>query len=159
MSIMNSNLQFDQLDIEIINSLQIDGRASASKIASIVGMSIPSVSDRIKKLQKSGIISGFKAIVNPRKVGLDVQAFITIISDSSIHYNDIVVNSQERTDIINCYATTGNGSHMLFAVTKNSESLELLLRDIQGWPGVIRTETQIILSSNESMGLIEIPKN
>ena len=156
---MNVNLQFDQLDIEIINSLQIDGRASASKIASIVGMSIPSVSDRIKKLQKCGIIAGFKAIINPKKIGLDVQAFITIISDSSIHYKEIIKNSNKSKDIINCYATTGSGSHILFAVTKNSETLEQLLRDVQGWPGVIRTETQIILSSNESMGTIEVPRN
>jgi len=50
-------------------------------------------------------------------------------------------------DIDKCFTTTGNGSHVLLVNTKNTESLEKLLRNIQQWPGVSRTETQIILSS------------
>ena len=50
-------------------------------------------------------------------------------------------------EIIKCYSTTGNGSHVLVVVTKNTNSLEKLLSNIQQWPGVSRTETQLILSS------------
>ena len=53
-------------------------------------------------------------------------------------------------EIVECFATTGRGSHMLVIQTKNTQSLEKLLRKIQSWPNVIRTETQIILSTNKN---------
>ena len=53
-------------------------------------------------------------------------------------------------EIVECFATTGRGSHMLVILTKNTQSLEKLLRTIQSWPNVIRTETQIILSTNKN---------
>ena len=79
-------IKLDQVDRDILHILQFDGRSSASHIAGEIGMSIPAVTDRIKKLQESGIIMGFTTILNHRKVGLDVSAFITVISESSSHY-------------------------------------------------------------------------
>ena len=46
-----------------------------------------------------------------------------------------------------CYTTTGDGSHLLLVKVDNTKSLEKLLRTVQGWPGVTRTQTQIVLSS------------
>ena len=86
----NDVITLDQVDRDILVNLQNDGRSSASHIASEIGMSIPAVTDRIKKLQESGIIMGFTAVLNHRKVGLDVSAFITVISESSSHYSDVV---------------------------------------------------------------------
>ena len=54
-----------------------------------------------------------------------------------------------RDRIVECFATTGRGSHILMVETRNTDSLEKLLRTIQSWPNVIRTETQIILSNNK----------
>jgi len=62
------------------------------------------------------------------------------------------------SEIVQCFSTTGNGSHTLLVNTKNSNSLEELLRKIQSWPGVIRTETQIILSSYKYGSTIPINK-
>ena len=55
--------------------------------------------------------------------------------------------AEETSEVVQCFSTTGNGSHTLLVNTKNSYTLEELLRKIQSWPGVVRTETQIILSS------------
>ena len=110
-------------------------------------MSVPAVTDRIKKLQESGVIMGFTTMLNHRRVGLDVSAFITVISESSSHYSDVVRETNNSPEIIQCFTTTGNGSHVLIIQTENTRSLERLLRQIQGWPGVMRTETQIILSN------------
>jgi Lrp/AsnC family leucine-responsive transcriptional regulator len=120
-------------------------------------MSIPAVTDRIKKLQESGIIMGFTAVLNHRKVGLDVSAFITVISESSSHYSDVVRETNNTPEIVQCFTTTGNGSHVLLALTENTHSLEKLLRTIQSWPGVMRTETQIILSSYKGINAVHIP--
>ena len=150
-------ITIDQVDRDILVNLQNDGRSSASHIASEIGMSIPAVTDRIKKLQESGIIMGFTAVLNHRKVGLDVSAFITVISESSSHYSDVVRKTNKSPEIIQCFTTTGNGSHVLFALVENTHALEKLLRKIQSWPGVMRTETQIILSSYKGINAVLIP--
>tara|TARA_B100001142_G_C13921771_1_gene495683 strand:- start:107 stop:568 length:462 start_codon:yes stop_codon:yes gene_type:complete len=139
-------MKIDNTDKKILNLLQQDGRVSASHIATELDISIPTVTDRIKKLQDSGIINGIHAVLDPKPLGLDVAAIITLISESSIHYKEVTKAAEEATEVLQCLATTGKGSHMLFVVTRNSSTLEELLRKIQNWPGVIRTETQIILS-------------
>ena len=150
----NEVVSLDQVDRGILAMLQQDGRASASYIAQKIGMSIPAVTDRIKKLQESGVIMGFTALLDHRKMGRDVTAFITVISESSAHYSDVVLQANKTSEIAQCFTTTGNGSHVLLAVTENTTSLEKLLRIIQGWHGIMRTETQMILSSYKSINVL-----
>tara|TARA_Y100000588_G_scaffold138638_1_gene152450 strand:- start:169 stop:597 length:429 start_codon:yes stop_codon:yes gene_type:complete len=139
----------DDKDRNIIDILLKDGREPASSISDKIGLSVPSVIDRIKKLQDSNVIKGFKATIDYAKLGMDVSALITIISESSEHYYDVIEKANSTTEVVDCFATTGTGSHVLFIRTNNTYTLEKLLRKIQRWPGVIRTETQLILSSNK----------
>ena len=147
----------DKIDHKILEILQNTGRDSASHIADEIGMSVPAVSERIHKLEQAGIISGYEAIVDPKKVGLDVAAIITLVSESSTYFDDIVTLANDTQEVVQCFTTTGNGSHVLIINTENSESLESLLRGIQSWPGVLRTETQLILSSYKAGHHIKIP--
>ena len=78
---------------------------------------------------------------------LDVTTMITVITSSSDNYKKVIENAKETPEIIQCFSTTGMGSLMLFVATENSKTLEELLRDIQRWPNVTRTETQVILST------------
>ena len=140
-------MNLDHIDKQIISILQHKGRDSASHIAIEIGMSVPAVTDRIRKLQEASVITSFQAIIDPRMIGLDVSALITIISESSAHYTEVVELSKKTEEVTQCFTTTGNGSHVLIIQTENTRSLEKLLRQIQAWPGVMRTETQIILSN------------
>ena len=151
---MNKNSNFiilDEIDKKIINILKINARESASSIAESINLSIPATSDRIKKLEDSKIIKGYYAEIDSRKIGLNLSALITIISESSSNYGKIIMFANQSDEIVECYATTGRGSHILIIETENTESLEKLLRKIQSWPNVIRTETQIILSNNKTL--------
>ena len=140
-------MKLDKVDQKILLELQKSGRASASHIAEKTNVSVPTITERIKKLQDIGVIVGFQAIIDPKALGLDVAAIITIISGSSQNYKEVTLAAEKNPEIVKCFSTTGNGSHTLIVNTKNSHTLEELLRKIQSWPGVIRTETQIILSS------------
>ena len=145
----------DEIDIKILKHLQKDGRETASKIAEKLSLTVPTITDRIKKLQESSVIKGFQAIIDPKSVSLDVSAVITVVSSSSKNYQRVINNAIDCPEIIQCYSTTGMGSLLLWVSTKNSQSLEELLRKIQSWPDVTRTETQVILSSYKS--LLELP--
>ena len=139
----------DSVDKKILSILKNNARNSVSNIAEEINLSIPATSDRIKKMEDMDIIVGYKTIVNPQKIGLDILALITIISESSADYEKIITYANQADEIVECFATTGRGSHILIVQTKDSQSLEQLLRTIQSWPNVMRTETQIILSANK----------
>ena len=145
----------DEIDIEILRYLQKDGRETASKIAEKLNLTVPTITERMKKLQESSVIKGFQAIIEPKSVSLDVSAVITVISSSSNNYQQVIDNAVDCPEIIQCFSTTGMGSLLLWVSTKNSQSLEELLRKIQSWPDVTRTETQVILSSYKN--LLELP--
>ena len=144
---INYTMKIDDLDRKILAFLQKDGRMAASHIAGELDISIPTVTDRIKKLSKSGVVKGFQVTLDPKLLGLDVSAIITVISESSEHYKEVIQAVRNTPEVVQCYSTTGKGSHTLIIVAKNSQALEELLRKIQNWPGVSRTETQVILSS------------
>ena len=66
----------DITDYKIINILQEDGRISMKDLGKIVGLTSPAVSERVKRLEESGVIQGYKAIVNPDKLGRVIKSFI-----------------------------------------------------------------------------------
>ena len=145
----------DEIDLRILKFLQNDGRKTASKIARKLDLAVPTITDRIKKLRKSSVIKGFQAVIDSKSVSLDVSAVITIISSSSINHKVVIKKAVECPEVVQCFSTTGMGSLLLWVSTKNSKSLEELLRKIQSWPDVTRTETQIILSSYKD--LLKLP--
>jgi len=140
-------INIDSTDNKILEILFEDGRASASMIAEKIGLSVPATADRIKKLQDSGVVLGFRPIIDSKKMGIDITAFITVYSESSKNFEKVVLNAQKNPYVMKCYTTTGDGSHLLLVKVDNTKSLEKLLRTVQGWPGVTRTQTQIVLSS------------
>ena len=73
-------MKLDNIDLKIIGELQKSGRESASHIAEKIKVSVPTITERIRKLQENGVILGFQAVLNPSELGLDVSAIITVIS-------------------------------------------------------------------------------
>ena len=149
MNTKEKKIFLDSIDKQILSILKRNARKSVSNIADEINLSAPATSDRIKKMEDMDIIVGYKTVINPHKVGLDILALITIISESSADYEKIISYANQVDEIVECFATTGRGSHILIIQTKDSQSLEQLLRTIQFWPNVMRTETQIILSTNK----------
>jgi Lrp/AsnC family leucine-responsive transcriptional regulator len=138
---------FDNRDIQILELLQKDGRSTASDIAKEVDLSIPTVGERIKKLSEKGIINKFVAVLNHKNAGLDLTAFIFIVSEHSDHYDEFIKKTNECKAVMECHSITGGGSHILKIRAKNSQGLEDLLYEIQNWPGVSRTKSNVVLSS------------
>lgn len=143
---MHGNL-LDSIDIDIIETLQKAGRTKRGELSDQVGLSIPTISERLLKLEQHGIIKGYHAVLDPRKLGLEVTAYIFLISDSSAHYQDVINLAVNREEILECHAITGEGSHLLKVRVANMSRLEKLLLEIQSWPGVKNTTTDIVLST------------
>ncbi len=137
----------DEIDAKIIETLQRKGRTRRVDLAEMVGLSLPSVSERLRKLEEQQIITGYHASVDPRKLGKEVTAYIFVTIDSSKHYAQFLEHVQGVDDILECHAVTGEGTHLLKVRTSNTTSLEKLLAKIQSWSGVQSTRTNLVLSS------------
>jgi Transcriptional regulators len=116
-------------------------------LAEVFGISIPTISDRINKMEDKGLITGYYTKIDRKKFGYDIMVFITVISESSSRYELLVEKSLAHPNIMECHSILGEGSHILKAVVRNSESLEHLLTEIQQWPGVLSTRTSFVLST------------
>lgn len=150
----------DDLDIKILNLLQDNAKMKRSQIAEIVGMSVPSVSERLHKMEEKGLIEGYYAKLNRREFGFDLMAFIFVFSESSTHYNELAEKSMAHPKIAECHSILGEGSHILKAVVKNTNALEQLLAEIQTWPGVSSTRTTFVLTTIKESSKIDIqPKS
>lgn len=139
----------DEIDIKLLEILQRNGRTRRNDLADQVGLSLPSVSERLRKLEQNGVITGYFAKVDPKIVGKDITAFIIVYVDSSKHYNQFIEHAHANDDILECHAITGEGSHLLKVRTENTLTLEKLLAKIQSWPGVTGTLTSIVLSTTK----------
>lgn len=139
--------QLDETDIKILNHLQKNGRAQRNTIAEIVHLSVPSVSERMRKLEERGLISNYNAILDPKKFNFDITAFIFVEVDGSEKYTNFVELIIEHPEVLECHSITGDGSHILKVRTKNTESFEQFLSLIQSWDGVTRTRSNIVLTS------------
>ncbi len=137
----------DDIDVKILEMLQQKGRTRRNDLAEAVGLSLPSVSERLRKLEEGGIIRGYFATVDPKKVGRDITAFIFVTMDTSRHYHQFLEHAGTSDEILECHAITGEGSHLLKVRTHNTASLEKLLAKLQTWPGVLSTRTNVVLST------------
>lgn len=137
----------DDIDLIIIDVLQQKGRTRRNDLAERVGLSLPSVSDRLRKLETQGIITGYHATVDAKRLGKDITAFVFVTVDSSRHYAQFIEHAAAQDDILECHAITGEGTHLLKVRTANTASLEKLLSRIQAWSGVVSTRTDLVLST------------
>ena len=137
----------DDIDRIILEELQKNGRTRRKVLAGMTGLSLPSVSDRLRKLETAGFIKAYRTVLEPKLFGLDITAFITVSIESSKYYKGFIEKSLKLSEIQECHSITGQGTHMLKVRTKDTPNLEKLLSKIQSWPGVSGTMTNIVLSS------------
>jgi Lrp/AsnC family transcriptional regulator, leucine-responsive regulatory protein len=148
----------DDIDLTILDILQKNGRTRRNDLATAVGLSIPSISERLRKMEESGILEGYHAFVNPKKVGKDITAFITVTVDSSKHYKAFLEHAQTNDEILEVHSVTGQGTHLIKVRTDNATTLEKLLSVIQAWSGVVTTTTSVVLSTSKETMRLKITK-
>lgn len=133
--------------------LQNNARIKRSEISENIGLSLPSVTDRLNKLEANGTIETYITKLHHKSLGKDITAFI-LLPATSTHYKDFIHHAIQNHEILECHSVTGDGSHILKIRTENTTSLEKLLAKIQSWKGVRSTRTSIVLSSHkETFGI------
>ena len=146
MKIINQNKQIDGIDKKILRALIEDARTPILEIARYIGISGAAIHQRLRKLEKSGLIAGSKFVINPKILGYKTMAFIGIFLDKAMNNPDAVRQLKKIPEVLECHYTTGNWSILIKILCKDNEHLmHLLNKEIQTIPGVSRTETFISL--------------
>ncbi len=147
----------DRVDLQLLELLQENGRISQHDLAKSVGLSAPAVSERLRKLEERGIIRGYTAILDARRLGCDITAFISVGISGSRNFSDFLERVLDLREVLECHSVTGHGSHLLKVRTQNTATLEQLLAEIQAWPGVQSTTTSIVLSTLKETEQLPLP--
>jgi Lrp/AsnC family leucine-responsive transcriptional regulator len=138
----------DATDRKIVDLLQSDGRATQQEIARKVGLSQPSVADRIRKLEEAKVIVGYTARVDPRALGHDITAFIGVSIEHPKHFETFARRVLAMPEVLECHRVAGTESYLLKVRTRTTGTLDrLLVGELRVIPGVSSTQTTIVLAS------------
>jgi len=146
----------DVIDLKILYILQNNGRSRLADIAGEVELSAPAVMERVKKLEAGGGIKGYQALLDSKKVGKDVTAFIGVSVGNHGDIDKFAAQMLQHHDVLECHHVTGDESFILKVKSANTGSLEKLLGEIRSVEGVTRTVTKIVLSTAKESQTLEL---
>ena len=148
--------EFDSTDRAILELLQENFKQPLASIGEKVGLSAPSVVERIHKLEEAGVIQGYVVRVDARRLGKDVTAFIGLSTEQPDSIGTLEVQIGAIADVLECHHVTGVYTLMVKVKTKNTQTLESLIGKIRSLDGVSRTETMVVLSTHTERSRIAL---
>ncbi|TDD29611.1 Lrp/AsnC family transcriptional regulator [Nonomuraea terrae] len=133
----------DETDMRILEALQRDGRASYAELARTVSMSASAVTERVRRLEESGVISGYSAVVDPERLGLGILAFVRLRYPTGNYrpFHDLIATTPE---ILEAHHVTGEDCFVLKVLAGSMRHLEQVTGRIAGLGSVT---TSVVYSS------------
>jgi Lrp/AsnC family leucine-responsive transcriptional regulator len=148
----------DAIDRRILDALQDDARRPRSAIGRDVGLSTAAVHERVRKLERSGVIRGYAALLDPRLAGCDLLAFVEVFVDHPEYESGFLEAIGAMPAVQECHRVTGTATCLLKVRVTDRQSLQTLILDrINAMPGVRGTETVVVLSTTKETPRLELP--
>ena len=144
-----ANYHIDEIDRRILSYLVNNARMPFLEIARECNISGAAVHQRVKKMESNGIISGFRMVIKPGAIGLNVCAFISVCLAEDNKYPDVVAALKHVPEIVECHFITGKAALFLKVYCFDNEHLlDILINTIQRIPYVQSTDTMISLDQS-----------
>jgi Lrp/AsnC family leucine-responsive transcriptional regulator len=144
---------FDQLDLAILRELQCNSRISVADLARQIHLSPPAVHQRIKRLERAGVIRQYAALLDTESVGLELLAFILLGVENHTHAQFEAINASVAAlpAVLECYRVTGGHDLLLKVVVASHKELDhFISQHLMTIPGVGRIETSTVLQALKS---------
>ena len=135
----------DSVDRSILGCLSENARQSATEISHKVHLSIAAVIERIRKLERQGVIRQYTIVTDQHKMGNDVSALMEVTLEHPKYYEEFAKAMENTPSVAACYYLTGDFDFLIQIYTRSSETLEQLHRVIKSVPGVSSTKTYFVL--------------
>jgi DNA-binding Lrp family transcriptional regulator len=137
----------DDTDRKIVALLRENARRSFQDIGGHVHLSAPAVKRRVDRLERDGVLLGYAAIVDPEAYGWHAQAFVDLYCEGSMAAAAIKAAVQREPGVVSAHTVAGEASALLHLMARDTKGLELALERIRATEGVIRTVTEVVLST------------
>ena len=148
----------DHIDIKILRYLTKDARMNASQISQKVNLSISAVIERMKKMEASGLIKGYTAVIDEKLAGFNVQAMISIRLEHPKYNQEFNRQMCSHERVMECFYITGDFDYIARIGVSSTDELTKVLHDIKQMPGVSLTRTYVVLD-NIKQSTSVIPHN
>ena len=153
-------MKLDKTDIKILGILQEDGRITNARLAQLIGISPPSALQRVRRLESSGVIEKYVALVVRDKIGLGLMAIIIV--SLSLHQvaslRTVVEGLAELEEVLECYQLTGDVDFLLKVATKDMNSYtDFVNNKLSGIPGIQNIKTSFVLTTVKNSTSLRLP--
>lgn len=150
-------MAIDDIDLRILDMLQRNGKLSQAKIAGAVGLTTPSVNERIKKMERHGMIKGFVALLDHEKMGLPVTAYIDVALEHPRFEKSFLDDLEKLLAVQECHYLAGDFGYRLKVKAATPGALaDFLQQRLLAIRGVERTRTCLSLSSKKESTLLPL---
>jgi Lrp/AsnC family leucine-responsive transcriptional regulator len=148
----------DDIDHRLLELLQNDDRVPVAELGKVLGVAPSTLNDRIRRLVKLGVISGFHARVDPEKVGLDLLAYVFVGWSEPSTEKLFLEAMRNSPQVLEVHHVTGAWNYLMKVRLPTTRALEGFFAEVvKQVPGVQRTETLIVLSSPKETAFIQPP--
>jgi DNA-binding Lrp family transcriptional regulator len=137
----------DDIDQQIVALLRENARRSFQDIGKRVSLSAPAVKRRVDRLERDGVIRGYAATIDPSAFGWHTHAFVELFCDGRMSGGEVRVAVAEHPEVEGAYTIAGAPSAIIHVRAADTQHLEEALERIRETPGVLRTQTAVVLST------------
>ena len=155
--IRTANGSLDPIDRKILALLQDDAKIPQAKVAKAVGLTAPSINERIRKLERAGYIRGYVALLDEKKLGQDVTAFVEVFIEQPRFEAGFIEAVSDLDEVLECHHITGEFSLLLKVRVADMVAFrKLLIEKLNTVRGVRQTRTLIVLATAKEQHRIKI---
>jgi Lrp/AsnC family leucine-responsive transcriptional regulator len=137
----------DAVDRKLLDALRTNGRATFAELGRVVGLSAPSVHERVGKLEAAGVITGYHATVAPESLGYSMSALIGVILSDNSDMDAVARALGDVPEVEDCWSVAGEESYVVKVRVPDIAALERMIGTLNGIKGVSRTRTTVVLST------------
>jgi DNA-binding Lrp family transcriptional regulator len=133
--------------MQIVALMRDNSRRSFQDIGAQVSLSAPAVKRRVDRLEAAGVLRGYTAVVDPAAMGWATHAFVALFCEGRMSAGEVRAAVEGHPEVVAAYTVAGEASAMLHVRAEDTAHLEAALERIRDAPGVVRTQTQVVLST------------
>jgi Lrp/AsnC family leucine-responsive transcriptional regulator len=149
----------DKTDRRILAQLQLDGRVSTVDLAERIGLSPTSTSERLRRLQREGYVTGFRAMLDPQRVGLGLLVFVEVSLDKTTPdvFEKFADAVRWAPEVLECHMVAGGFDYLVKTRVADMAAYRRFLGEILlALPGVKETRTYAVMEEVKSNGVLPV---
>ncbi len=139
--------QLDALDRKILSVLRRDGRRSFADLARDLDVSIATIKRRVDRLEETGVVQGYAAVLDTAKLGLGFEAIVELYCAERVTPRDVLGTISGMREVISAVTVSGEPDAVLRVQVSDVPHLEHVIEELRRRPSIVRTRTMLVLSA------------